>query len=98
MLDELGDPLMTRIFNHLRVAGTGRQVLAFGDQHIIVSSEPVSTITDRNWLVVIVVPETDFVGFVADSAYATLFVGSVVLVVAGLSARWPGAASPPTAR
>lgn len=86
MLDELGDPLMTRIFNHLRVAGTGRQVLAFGDQHIIVSSEPVSTITDRNWVVVIVVPETDFVGFVADSAYATLFMsGLVVLVVAGLS-------------
>lgn len=86
MLDELGDPLMTRIFNHLRVAGFGRQVLAFGDQHIIVSSEPVSMVTDRNWVVVIVVPETDFVGFVADSAYATLFMsGLVVLIVAGLS-------------
>jgi hypothetical protein len=86
MLDELGDPLMTRIFNHLRVAGFGRQVLAFGNQHIIVSSEPVSMITDRNWVVVIVVPETDFVGFVADSAYATLFMsGLVVLIVAGLS-------------
>jgi hypothetical protein len=86
MLDELGDPLMTRIFNHLRVAGFGRQVLSFGDQHIIVSSEPVSMVTDKNWLVVIVVPETDFVGFVADSAYATLFMsGLVVLIVAGLS-------------
>ena len=86
MLDELGDPLMTRIFNHLRVAGFGRQVLDFGDQHIIVSSEPVSMVTDRNWVVVIVVPETDFVGFVADSAYATLFLsGLVVLIVAGLS-------------
>ncbi|MFO1158992.1 MAG: hypothetical protein U1E60_09145 [Reyranellaceae bacterium] len=33
---------MTRIFNHLRVAGFGRQVLDFGDQQIIVSSEPVT--------------------------------------------------------
>ncbi|MGD9878662.1 MAG: cache domain-containing protein [Reyranella sp.] len=86
MLDELGDPLMTRIFNHLRVAGFGRQVLTFDDQHVIVSSEPVSMITDKNWVVVIVVPETDFVGFVADSAFATLLMsGLVVLIVAGLS-------------
>ena len=86
MLDELGDPVLTRVYNRLRVEGYGRKVLDFGNRRIIVSSEPVSMLTDRNWVVLIVVPETDFVGFVTDSGLAALVMSViVVLIVAGLS-------------
>ncbi len=86
MLDELGDPVLAQAFNRLRVEGYGRKILDFGDRRIIVSSEPVSMITGRDWVVLIVVPETDFVGFVADSGLAALVMSIVVvLIVAGLS-------------
>ena len=86
MLDELGDPVLTRVYNRLRVEGYGRKVLDFGNRRIIVSSEPVSMLTDRNWVVLIVVPETDFVGFVTDSGLTALVMSViVVLIVAGLS-------------
>ncbi|MGH8432399.1 MAG: cache domain-containing protein, partial [Solimonas sp.] len=51
MLDELGDPVLTRTFNRLRVEGYGRKVLEFADKRIIVSSEPVRMMADRNWVV-----------------------------------------------
>jgi class 3 adenylate cyclase len=86
MLDELGDPVLTRAYNRLRVQGYGRQVLDVEDHRIIVSSAPVSMIAGRDWVVLIVVPETDFVGFVSDSAFAALVMSVlVVLIVAGLS-------------
>lgn len=86
LLDELGDPVLTRVFNRLRVEGYGRQVLDIDDRRIIVSSEPVSMLTGRDWVVLIVVPETDFVGFVNDSSWAALIMSAiVVLIVAALA-------------
>ena len=86
MLDELGDPVLIRAYNRLRIEGYGRKVLDFGDRRIIVSSEPVNMLTGRDWVVLIVVPESDFVGFVTDSGLAALIMSIiVVLIVAGLS-------------
>jgi adenylate cyclase len=86
LLDELGDPVLVRAYNRLRIEGYGRKVLDFGDKRIIVSSEPVSMLTGRDWVVLIVVPETDFVGFVSDSGLAALIMSIiVVLIVAALS-------------
>src|SRR5205085_3359530 len=86
MLDELSDPVLTQAYNRLRVEGYGRQVLDLDDKRIIVSSEPVSMMTDRDWVVLIVVPETDFVGFVTDSGFTALVMSVlIVLIVAGLS-------------
>ena len=86
MLDELGDPVLTRVYNRLRVEGFGRQVLDIDQRRIIVSSEPVRMLSGHNWVVLIVVPETDFTGFVVDSGWAALFMSVVVvLLVAGLT-------------
>jgi class 3 adenylate cyclase len=86
LLDQLDDPVLTRAYNVLRVEGFGRKVLDFGHRRIIVSSEPVSMMAERNWVVLIVVPETDFVGFVTDSGVTALAMSIVVvLIVAGLS-------------
>lgn len=86
LLDELGDPILTRVYNRLRVEGFGRQVLDIDERRIIVSSEPVKMLSGHDWVVLIVVPETDFVGFVVDSGWAALFMSLiVVLLVAGLT-------------
>ena len=85
-LDEVGDPVLTRAYDLLRVEGYGRKVLNMGDERIIVSSEPVRRLTGRDWVVLIVVPETDFVGFVADSGVTALLMSiAVVLIVAALT-------------
>ena len=85
-LDEIGDPVLTRAYDLLRVEGFGRNILDFGHERIIVSSEPVRRLTSRDWIVLIVVPETDFVGFVADSGITALVMSvAVVLIVAGLT-------------
>jgi hypothetical protein len=87
LLDEVGDPILTRVFNRLRVEGYGRKILDIGDHRIIVSTEPVSMLTGRDWIVLIVVPETDFIGFVANSSVAALIMSLVVVViVVGLAA------------
>lgn len=86
LLDELGDPVLARVYNRLRVEGYGRKLLEIDGRRIIVSSEPVSMLTGRNWVTLIVVPETDFVGFVADSGWAALVMSViVVLIVAALA-------------
>ena len=85
MLDELGDPVLTRAFNRLRVEGFGRQVLELDDNRIIVSTEPLRMMGGRDWVVLIVVPESDFVGFVSQSAFVALVMSVVVvLIVAAL--------------
>jgi hypothetical protein len=85
-LDEIGDPVLTRTYDLLRVEGYGRRILDFGHERIIISSEPVRRLTSRDWVVLIVVPETDFVGFVADSGITALVMSiGVVLIVAGLT-------------
>lgn len=85
-LDEVGDPVLSRAYDLLRVEGYGRKILDFGHERIIVSSEPVRRLTSRDWVVLIVVPETDFVGFVADSGVTALVMSiAVVLIVAALT-------------
>lgn len=85
-LDEVGDPVLTRTYDLLRVEGYGRKILDFGHERIIVSSEPVRRLTSRDWVVLIIVPETDFVGFVSDSGITALVMSvGVVLIVAGLT-------------
>jgi GAF domain-containing protein len=81
MLDEVGDPVLTMAFNRLRVEGYGRRILDIGDRRVIVSSGPVSMLSGRDWVVLIVVPESDFVGFVASNSIAALVMSLVVVVI-----------------
>lgn len=80
-LDELGDPTLTRIYNRLKVEGFGRKLLDFGSQRIIVSSGALRQLTGRNWSVLIVAPESDFLGFVASSSKLALVLSAVVFLL-----------------
>jgi len=86
-LDELGDPTLTRIYNRLTVEGYGRKLLEVDNQRIIVSSRVLKALTGRNWSVLIVAPESDFIGFVVSSSWVALAMSALVfLLVAGLAA------------
>ena len=80
-LDELNDPVLTRAYDRLRVEGFRRMVLDFGDRRVIVAPEPVKMISDRDWLVLIVVPESDFIGFVTNSSLVALALSAGVVVI-----------------
>lgn len=87
LLDELGDPTLTRIYNRLKVEGYGRKLLEVDDQRIVVSAGALKALTGRNWSVLIVAPESDFIGFVVSSSWVTLEMsGVVLLLVVGLAA------------
>jgi hypothetical protein len=85
-LDEVGDPVLTRVFNRLRIEGFDPRTFDLGDERIILS-DAVMTLTGRDWLVLIVVPEADFLGFVSSSSWIALALSGVVfLIVAALAA------------
>jgi adenylate cyclase len=87
-LDQMGDPVLTRVYNRLRVEGYGRNVLDVGDQRIIVLSEAMKALTGRDWSVLIVVPEADFVGFVATSGWIALAMSGLVGLIMVALAAW----------
>lgn len=63
-LDELGDPVLARAFDHLRLEPELRRVVEVeGRRHIVVASALAAA--GRGWRVLITAPESDFTGFVA---------------------------------
>jgi adenylate cyclase len=86
MLDEIGDPVLARAYDRMRIEGYGRKVLEFGDRRVIVSSEPVKMLAGHDWLVLIVVPESDFIGFVTSSSLIALAISIVIVaIIVGLA-------------
>jgi adenylate cyclase len=84
-VDELSDPVLTAAFDRFRVEGQGRRILEREDVRYISSATPLPG-SGRNWWILIVVPEDDFIGFVASNNRTALAMSLViVLAVIGLS-------------
>jgi adenylate cyclase len=81
-LDELGDPVLTRAFDRFRVEGPGHRILNVNGRHYISAASSLHTTTGRNWSVLSVVPEEDFVGFVTRNTRKAL---AMSLVIVGLA-------------
>lgn len=84
-LDELNDPVLTRIFSQLRVEGFDPKTFDIGDQRVILSGA-LKAWTGRDWSVLIVVPEHDFLGFVNASGWIALALSGVVFLIVALLA------------
>lgn len=85
-LEELREPVLERAFNQFRVEGHGwRELLVDGQRHISMASSLQSTL-GRNWSILIVAPEEDFVGFVAQNNKTALLLSIGVLGLASLLA------------
>jgi hypothetical protein len=85
-LDEAGDAVLTSAYDHMRVEGFGRKVLDIGSRRVIISAEPVKMLAGHDWLVLIVVPESDFIGFITRSSLAAAAMSvAIVAIIVGLA-------------
>jgi len=85
-LDEVGDPVLTRAFDHFRVQGFGQRELEVGDARYITVTSPLEVVTGRKWTLMLVVAEDDFVGFIARNSRLLLLMSGAVILLSGLLA------------
>ena len=81
-LDEVGDPLLTSAFDRLRVLGPGQHVMETEQGRVIIAERPLASVVGRDWFLLFVVPEDDFVGFVAANNRTTLLMSLAVVALA----------------
>ncbi len=84
-VDELGDPVVTAAWDHFRVSGYGRRVIDVGDRRYITAVAPLVT-AGRDWSLLMVVPEDDFVGFVSSNNRNALAMSLGIVAVTALLA------------
>jgi class 3 adenylate cyclase len=85
VLNELADPVLDRAFDLYRVDGPGRRAFELsGKRHIVLATRLPGD--GRNWSLLMVVPEDDFVGFVTRNSRTALLMGLGVMALAGLLA------------
>ena len=86
MLDELEDPVLTRAFNRFKIDGHGMRVLSVDDRRYLNTITSLKSTVGRDWSVMIIVPEEDFVGFLRDDLRKVLLMTSIIVLVAGILA------------
>ena len=80
-VDELGDKVLTHAYDRFRIAGPGHRVITVAGRRYISAVTPIAG-AGRDWSVMIVVPEDDFVGFVARNNRKALWMSLAVVGVA----------------
>jgi class 3 adenylate cyclase len=82
-LGDIGDPALERAYNLFRVEGHGRRIIEVAGDRYIAAVAPIRAVSSEDWATMIVVPEADFIGFVALHNRSTLVMsGAVALLVA----------------
>jgi len=82
-LDDLGDPVLARAFDHLRLErNVSRVVEVEGRRHILVANELPDA--GQGWRVLITAPESDFTGFVSANNRQVLLMSLGVVGIAAL--------------
>jgi adenylate cyclase len=84
-IDAFGDPIVTRAYDEYRVEGQGRHVVAVDGQRYITAVTPLTS-AGRDWSVLMIVPEDDFVGFVARHSRSALALSLLIVTIAVLLA------------
>lgn len=78
-VDELNDPMLTAAFDRFRVEGQGRRIIESDGVNYISSVTPLPG-SGRQWWIMIVVPEDDFIGFVASNNRTALAMSMVIVL------------------
>ena len=78
-VDEIGDPVLTAAFDRFRVEGQGRRIVEHESVHYISSATPLAG-SGRNWWILTVVPEDDFIGFVAANNRTALGMSLIIVL------------------
>lgn len=85
-VNDIGDPVVSRAFDRYRVEGHGRHDFEIADRRYISLASSLNHLLPRDWSILMIVPEDDFVGFVAENVRETLGIGLTVIALAGLLA------------
>jgi class 3 adenylate cyclase len=85
-IEDLDDPVVRRAYDYYRVEHRGQRDFELGGRRYISSVSSLDRVLNRDWSVLLVVPEDDFVGFVGDNVRKTLVMGLSTMALAGLFA------------
>ncbi len=85
-LDELDDPVLTRAFNRFKIDGHGKRALVIDDRRYLNTVTSLKSTVGRDWSVMIIVPEDDFVGFLSANLRNVLWMTSVIVIITGILA------------
>ncbi len=86
MLDELGDPVLDRAYNRFQIEGHGSRDLMVDKRRYLNTVSSLKSTVGRDWSIMIIVPEDDFVGFVRENFRTILMMTSVIVILASLLA------------
>jgi class 3 adenylate cyclase len=81
----LDDPAVVRAYNRLRVEGPGRRMVEVDGGRYLTAATPIAA-AGRGWAALIVVPEADFVGFVALNNRSTIAMSAAIVLMVALFA------------
>ncbi len=85
-VEDLDDAAARRAYDHFRIEGVGKRHFELGGRRYVSAASSLEHLLDRDWSVLIVVPEDDFVGFVGDNVREMLAMGLSTLALACLLA------------
>jgi class 3 adenylate cyclase len=86
MLDELNDPVLTRAFNRFKIDGHGKRTLVVDDRRYLNTVSSLKSSFGRDWSVMIIVAEEDFIGFLRVNLRKVLLMTSVIVMITGILA------------
>jgi class 3 adenylate cyclase len=86
MLEELGDPVLNRAYNRFKIEGHGSRILTVDNRRYLNSISSLRNTVGRDWSVMIVVPEDDFIGSVKATFSKALLMTSVIVGLASIMA------------
>jgi class 3 adenylate cyclase len=85
-IEEFQDPVLRRAYSHFQIKGHGHRVLTVDGQRYLTTAFLPPTKITQDLTVFIIVPEDDFVGFVARNNRAALLMSIGVFVLAAIMA------------
>jgi class 3 adenylate cyclase len=85
-IEDIDDPVVRRAYDYYRVEHFGHRDFELDGRRYISSVSSLDRVLNRDWSVLLVVPEDDFVGFVGDNVRKTLVMGLSTMALAGLFA------------
>ena len=84
-VDELDDPALRAAWDRYRVEGPGRRTLEVNGSRIVTAVVPLP-MSGQGWLIMMTVPEDDFIGFVSGNSRTALAMSLTVVAMCALLA------------
>jgi len=84
-IDEIGDDAAAGAYDRFRIEGPGHRTVTVGDRRYLATFTPLKA-AGRDWSILIVAPEDDFISFVARSNRTGLGMSLVIVALAALGA------------